>query len=254
MIASGILPAVLLNAVIINFGLFSVNYPLAVFISFVAILGLINGANMIDGFNGLLAGVSIIIFSSFAYMSYLFNDMELLTINLIIIASLIGFIFFNYPKGKIFLGDGGAYLLGFFMAVLAMLLSRRHQEINPFFILVCISYPVMEVIFSFMRKGVIEQTSPFQPDRNHLHMLVNRYIVKGDNAKTILVVAPVILIYNLTAIYNYQNQTVLILLISSFILVYLFSYYFLLRHQQKIEKRKGRFFTKILRKIKPTRE
>src|SRR5205823_2229837 len=157
-------------------------------ISFVAILGLVNGANMIDGFNGLLAGTSLIIFSSFAYMAYLFYDVELLIINVIIIGSLIGFILFNYPKGGIFLGDGGAYLLGFLMAVVGMLLSSHHPEINPFFILVCISYPVMEVIFSFIRKGMIEQTSPFQPDRNHLHMLINRNIVKGNNPKTILVI------------------------------------------------------------------
>jgi UDP-GlcNAc:undecaprenyl-phosphate GlcNAc-1-phosphate transferase len=235
MIASGILPAILLNAVVTNFGLFSVNYPCGVFISFVAILGLINGTNMIDGFNGLLAGTSLIIFGSFAYMSYLFYDTELLLINGIIIAALIGFLFFNYPKGKIFLGDGGAYLLGFFMAVIALLLSKRHQEINPFFVLVCISYPVMEVVFSFVRKGITEHISPFQPDRSHLHMLVNRYVVKHSNPKTILVFAPVILIYNIVAINYYDNQLVLLLLVISFVALYLFSYFFLSKRQEKFQ-------------------
>jgi UDP-N-acetylmuramyl pentapeptide phosphotransferase/UDP-N-acetylglucosamine-1-phosphate transferase len=234
MIASGILPAVLLNVVVTNFGLFSVNYSCGVFISFVAILGLINGTNMIDGFNGLLAGTSLIIFGSFAYMSYLFKDVELLRINAVIIASLIGFIVFNYPKGKIFLGDGGAYLLGFFMAVIAMLLSERHPEINPFFVLVCIIYPVMEVIFSFTRKGLIHHTAPFQPDRNHLHMLINRYVVKNNNPQTILVLAPVILIYNIAAIHYYNNQLVLLLLAVSFVALYLLSYFFLSKRQQDI--------------------
>jgi UDP-N-acetylmuramyl pentapeptide phosphotransferase/UDP-N-acetylglucosamine-1-phosphate transferase len=236
MIASGILPAFLFSAVITNFGLFTVPYWCGSIICFVAILGLINGANMIDGFNGLLAGTSLIIFGAFAYMSFLFKDHELLAINAVLIAALLGFLFFNYPKGNIFMGDGGAYLLGFFMAVISMLLVNRHSAINPFFVLACISYPVMEVIFSFIRKGLINHASPFQPDRNHLHMLVNRYIVKEHNSKTILVLAPFIFIYNLIAIKNYQDQKVLILLIVSFILLYLFSYFFLLKYQQKIEK------------------
>jgi len=236
MIASGILPAILLNTVVTNFGLFNVNYPCGVFISFVAILGLINGTNMIDGFNGLLGGVSLIIFGTFTYMSFIFNDYELLLINTVLIAAIGGFILFNYPRGKIFLGDNGAYLLGFFMATIAMLLSIRHPQINPFFVLVCIIYPAMEVVFSFIRKGMVLHTSPFQPDRNHLHMLVNRYITNGNNPKTVLILAPVILIYNFLAIENYNNQGVLILLVTSFLMLYLLSYFLLFRHQQKIEK------------------
>jgi len=253
MIASGILPAILLDAVVTNFGLFTVPYWCGIVISFIAILGLINGTNMIDGFNGLLGGTSIIVFSSFAYMSYLFNDQELLIINVVIVAAILGFILFNYPKGSIFMGDGGAYLIGFFMAVIAMLLVNRHSEINPFFVLACISYPVMEVIFSFTRKGLIHHASPFLPDRNHLHMLINRHIVKGNNAKTILVVAPVILICNLLAIYFYQNQEALMLLTASFVFLYLLSYYLLLRYQQKVENRKGKFLNTILQKIRKNR-
>jgi UDP-GlcNAc:undecaprenyl-phosphate GlcNAc-1-phosphate transferase len=253
MIASGILPAVLLNAVVTNFGIFNTNYSMGVFISFMAIIGLINGNNMIDGFNGLLGIISILIFGSFAYMSFLFFDYDLLFINAIIISATLGFILFNYPKGIIFMGDGGAYLTGFLMAVIAMLLSIRHPEINPFFVLVCILYPVMEVIFSFIRKGIIHNASPFQPDRNHLHMLVNRYIVKKHNSKTILVLAPVILIFNLLAISNYRNQSVLILLTSLFIALYVVGYYFLLRHQQKVEKTKGQFVTIVLNKLKRKR-
>ncbi len=254
MIASGILPAVLLNAVVTNFGIFNANYSLGVFISFVAIIGLINGANMIDGFNGLLGITSIIIFGSFAYMAYHFYDYDLLFINAIIITATLGFILFNYPTGAIFMGDGGAYLIGFLMAVIAMLLSVRHSEISPFFVLVCILYPTTEVIFSFIRKGIIHNASPFQPDRNHLHMLINRYIVKKNNSKTILVLAPVILIFNLLAICNYGNQSILILLVIAFVVFYVVSYYFLLRHQQKVEKTKGHFISIVLNKLRRTRK
>jgi UDP-GlcNAc:undecaprenyl-phosphate GlcNAc-1-phosphate transferase len=250
MIASGILPAVLLNAVVTNFGIFNTNYSMGVFISFIAIIGLINGNNMIDGFNGLLGITSIISFGSFAYISFMLCDYDLLFINGIIITAILGFILFNYPRGHIFMGDGGAYLTGFLMAVVAMLLSVRHPEVNPFFVLVCILYPATEVIFSFLRKGIIHNASPFQPDRNHLHMLVNRYIVKKHNSKTVLVLAPVILFFNLLAIYNYQNQGILILLVALFIILYVTGYYFLLKHQQKVEKRKGHFITIVLNKLK----
>lgn len=253
MLASGILPALLLNVVIIDFGLFTVPYFCGVMISFVAVLGIINGTNMIDGFNGLLGGVSLIIFGSFSYMAFYFHDQELLIINVVIVAGILGFILFNYPGGSIFMGDGGAYLIGFLMAVISMLLVKRHPEINPFFVLACISYPVMEVIFSFTRKGLIHHASPFLPDRNHLHMLVNRHIVKGNNSKTILVFAPAILIFNLVAIYYYQKQEALMLLTATFIFLYLLSYYLLLKYQQKVEKRKGRFLNTILQKIKKNR-
>ncbi|UAY52244.1 glycosyltransferase family 4 protein [Ferruginibacter albus] len=227
MFASGILPAILLNTVVTNFGLFTLNYSSGVFISFIAIIGLINGANMIDGFNGLLSGTAIIIFGSFAYMCHRFFDGELFIINVVIVAAIIGFIFFNYPKGKIFLGDGGAYILGFFMAVMAMLISCRHTQISPFFVLVCIAYPVMEVIFSFIRKGIIENSSPFHPDSNHLHMLINRGVVKGKNSQTVFVILPVVFFFNIAAICFYNNQTALILFVLLFVIIYLMCYAFL---------------------------
>jgi UDP-N-acetylmuramyl pentapeptide phosphotransferase/UDP-N-acetylglucosamine-1-phosphate transferase len=233
MLASGILPTVLLNIVITNFGLFETNYPLGVFISFIAIIGLINGTNMIDGFNGLLGLTCIIIFGTFAFMAYHLNDEEIFLVCMVLIGSLIGFTFFNYPIGKIFMGDGGAYLLGFFLAVIAMLLVLKHPEINPFFVLTCIIYPVTEVIFSFIRKSFIHHMSPFLPDKYHLHMIINRQLVNGNNSRTVLVIAPVLLLFEILAVVFFENQWVLIMLNVVFIILYLSVFYSLNKKEKK---------------------
>jgi UDP-GlcNAc:undecaprenyl-phosphate/decaprenyl-phosphate GlcNAc-1-phosphate transferase len=224
MAVSALIAIFYLNAVVTNFGLFTTPYFLGVIISFIAILGLINGTNMIDGYNGLLAGTSIIIFSAFAYVCYGEGDMVLFYINLILVFGLIGFLIFNYPSGKIFLGDGGAYFIGFIMAVIGMLIAQRNSNISPFFILLSISYPVMEVIFSFIRKGLVMKTSPMQPDGYHFHMLINKVLLKGENKKTVYIILPLILIFNVIGILFYKSQWVLILGSAAFIATYLLMY------------------------------
>jgi UDP-N-acetylmuramyl pentapeptide phosphotransferase/UDP-N-acetylglucosamine-1-phosphate transferase len=224
MAISALIAIFYLDVVVMNFGIFHAPYAVGVAISFIAILGLINGTNMIDGYNGLLSGTSIIIFSAFAYVCYQENDIILCIINLILVAGLLGFVLFNYPKGFIFLGDGGAYFLGFVMAVIGMLIAKRNPGISPFFVLICISYPVMEVIFSFVRKGLIMKTSPLEPDGFHFHMLVNKVLLKKRNYKTVMIILPIVLIFNILGIIFYNNQLALMLGTLGFIGIYIIFY------------------------------
>jgi UDP-GlcNAc:undecaprenyl-phosphate/decaprenyl-phosphate GlcNAc-1-phosphate transferase len=214
------------DAIITDYGIFTTPTYVGIIVSFVAILGLINGTNLIDGFNGLLSGTSLIIFSAFAYVTYRVGDFQLFQINLVIVAALIGFLAFNYPKGKIFMGDGGAYFIGFVMAVISMLIVKRNTEVNPFFVFACILYPVIEVIFSFVRRGLIEKTNPLEPDNKHLHLFIFRSLAKHENYKTIYFIA----ICNIVAAINYNNIWVLIITSLAFISIYLLTYYKLAKH------------------------
>jgi UDP-N-acetylmuramyl pentapeptide phosphotransferase/UDP-N-acetylglucosamine-1-phosphate transferase len=224
MIASAVLAIYFLNAVVTDFGIFTTPYWLGVVISFIAILALPNGANLIDGFNGLLAGTCLVIFTAFAIISLQLGDKELSSICLIICASLIGFLVFNYPKGLIFLGDGGAYFLGFIMAVIAMMLAQRHTDISPFFVLLAISYPVIEVIFSFARRGLQKGANPLEPDTQHFHHLVNQKLVNGNNSLTVLIILPFVIIPNIIACIFYNQQNILIASVIVFISIYLVFY------------------------------
>jgi UDP-N-acetylmuramyl pentapeptide phosphotransferase/UDP-N-acetylglucosamine-1-phosphate transferase len=97
---SGAMAIYLIHSVVTDFGFITVPYAIGILISMVGILGLINGANMIDGFNGLSSGVCFIIFSTYFVLSVKVGDMEMAYINLVIMAALLGFLVFNYPCRK----------------------------------------------------------------------------------------------------------------------------------------------------------
>jgi UDP-GlcNAc:undecaprenyl-phosphate/decaprenyl-phosphate GlcNAc-1-phosphate transferase len=227
MTISAIAAIYFLNAIVVDFGAFSTPLWLGIFISFIAIVGLINGTNLIDGFNGLLALICLIIFLSFAILSYKFDQVSLFQVCLVMAAALIGFILFNYPTAKVFMGDGGAYFLGFVAAVVGILLAINCVAISPFVILLCIIHPVIEVIYSFGRRGIINKTSPFEPDDRHLHTLINKGLVNKSNPKTVLVILPFVIFFNAMAIIFYNNQLALILLVIIYVILYFIAYFIL---------------------------
>jgi UDP-N-acetylmuramyl pentapeptide phosphotransferase/UDP-N-acetylglucosamine-1-phosphate transferase len=77
--------------------------------------------------------------------------------------------FFNYPFGKIFLGDLGAYSLGLVVSMLTIILFGRHPEISPWAAVLILIYPAIEVSFSLLRR-ILGGSSAFDPDMSHLHL------------------------------------------------------------------------------------
>jgi len=142
-----------------------------------AVGGIANAINIIDGFNGLACGTVIIILSSLALMALQFGDVDLATTSFLVISAVLGLTLVNWPFGKIFMGDGGAYFVGFCIAWLAVLLLARHAEISAWAPLLVCGFPVLEVLFSVSRRwrrGV----GVGNPDCLHLHSLVKRRIVR----------------------------------------------------------------------------
>lgn len=147
--------------------------PSVLFTAF-AIGGIANAINIIDGVNGLAAGTSIIILSGFALVAGQLDDIEILDVCFVAIGALIGFFLLNFPKGRLFLGDAGAYTIGFILAVIAVALPQRNPELSPLIGLLALAYPVMETMISILRRTAREGSHPGQPDRLHLHSLVFR--------------------------------------------------------------------------------
>lgn len=143
-----------------------------------AVGGVANAINIIDGFNGLTAGVALIMLAAFGIIARQAGDIPLAFTCLIVAGAVAGFFLVNWPRGKIFLGDGGAYFLGFTLAWIAVLLPERNASVSPWTSLLICSYPILEVAFSFIRKSLREGYHPSQPDGVHLHMLANRRWVK----------------------------------------------------------------------------
>ena len=130
----------------------------------------INGANLIDGFNGLLTINLIIINIILTYININNQNLEfsILLISQVII--LLSFLLFNFPNAKIFLGDSGAYTMGALTGLNTIITNNLNPKISSFFFCTLLFYLFFEVFFSFFRK-LTQKKSPIYPDDKHLHML-----------------------------------------------------------------------------------
>lgn len=151
--------------------------PVAVLFTAFAVGGVANAINMIDGFNGLASGTVLVCLTAMGIMALHVSDMEITLLIAIIAAATMGFFLVNFPFGRIFLGDGGAYALGFMLAWIAVMLAARHPEqISPWAPLLACAYPVLETLFSMGRR-VMRGLSMDKPDRTHLHSLIYRRVI-----------------------------------------------------------------------------
>ncbi|MFD2366427.1 glycosyltransferase [Pseudoduganella sp. GCM10020061] len=174
--ASGIFAWYLTGASVTNTGVWGVDsalgiLPISVIFTAFAVSGVANAVNIIDGFNGLASGSVMIALAALGLIALNAGDTNLALVCFIVCGVTLGFFLLNFPFGKLFLGDGGAYLLGFILAWLAVMLPARNPSVSawaPF--LVC-GYPVFETVFTIIRR-VLAKADPGQPDGNHLHTLI----------------------------------------------------------------------------------
>lgn len=142
-----------------------------------AVAGIANSVNIIDGFNGLASMCVVLMLASLAYVGFQVNDPLVGLLALAGVGAVLGFFIWNFPAGLIFLGDGGAYFLGFYVAEIAILLLVRNPTVSPLFpLLVCV-YPVFETLFSIYRRRFLRQVPPSMPDGIHLHSLIYRRVL-----------------------------------------------------------------------------
>lgn len=136
-----------------------------------ALSSIINGQNIIDGTNGHSASTAVIIFICIGYLGYEINDPQIIQIAIFLIIILISFLFFNYPFGKIFLGDAGSYFIGLMGGYLIIKIFATNPQLPTWSAVIVLFYPAFEVVFSFFRK-ILSHKSPFLPDNKHLHLKI----------------------------------------------------------------------------------
>ncbi len=150
----------------------------AIAFTVLAVTGLSNAYNIIDGFNGLASMVGIISLLAIGYVAFSANDFVLASICLIVTGAIGGFFIWNYPRGLIFLGDGGAYLIGYLIATLSILLVIRNSSVSPWFALLVNAYPIFETLFTIWRRKVHQGKNPGLPDGAHFHSLIYRRVIR----------------------------------------------------------------------------
>ncbi|MEM1669013.1 MAG: hypothetical protein QXM53_10185, partial [Thermofilaceae archaeon] len=145
--------------------------------------------------------------------------------------------------GLIFLGDGGAYLIGFLVGALSILLVERNPQVSPWFALMVNSYPVVETLFSVYRKTILRKLSPMIPDGLHLHMLVYKIYTKKffkskkhpfRNPLTSTVMWIINLIALIPAIVFHSSSPMLALCFVLYASFYVFLYFRLLRKKMPL--------------------
>lgn len=147
-------------------------------ITVLAVAALANAVNIIDGFNGLASMVALMMFASLAYVAFRLSDPIVLSASLIMMGAVLGFFVWNFPAGLIFLGDGGAYFIGFMLAELSILLVMRNRAVSAWYPVLLFMYPIFETCFSIYRKKFVRGMSPGIPDGVHLHMLVYKRLMR----------------------------------------------------------------------------
>ncbi len=164
------MPIKILNIDIPFLTSFMTNHLFSSIFVLLCLLFIINGANLIDGFNGLLTINLIIINIILTYININNQNFEfsILIISQIII--LFSFLLFNFPTAKIFLGDSGAYTMGAITGLNTIITNNLNPKISSFFFCTLLFYLFFEVFFSFLRK-LTQKKSPIYPDNQHLHML-----------------------------------------------------------------------------------
>ena len=152
--------------------------PFALLLTVFVITGVANAINIIDGFNGLASMCVLMKVLALAYVAFQVNDTFIFTAALITAGAVLGFFVWNFPAGLIFLGDGGAYLLGFVLAELSVLLIERNPAVSPIFALLLCAYPIFETIFTIYRRKVVRGVATAEPDGIHLHTLIHRRLIR----------------------------------------------------------------------------
>ena len=151
------------------------NYINYFFVTF-CILIIVNGSNFIDGMNTLCIGYYLLITSIIYYLK-LSDLISIENISILYLFIVLLFAFIINLKNKFFLGDSGAYLIGFFFSILLINIYKWNPGLSPFFIILLLWYPSYENLFSIFRKNILKKSAMY-PDAKHAHQLIYFFINK----------------------------------------------------------------------------
>ncbi len=229
------LAALLLQALIPGLGLPWLDHyltlgPGLLLLTIVGTGGVTHSYNLVDGINGLTAGFTVIMLGALLTVAALVGDGVILTLGGCLLGATLGFLVWNWPRGLLFLGDGGAYLLGFLCATLLILLVARHPVVSPWFPLVLAGYPVMETLFSAYRRVWIQGVRHDAPDNRHLHQLMYQWICRerpprhgthiSCNSLTAVPIWAGVALVSVFAVHWYDNTQALIALFLGGVIFY----------------------------------
>lgn len=150
----------------------------AMLLTIFSVGGVCHAINIIDGYNGLMGGVALLISGALAYVAFKVGDQSVLFACMGLAGAVAGFLIWNFPRGLIFAGDAGAYFVGFMLAELSVLLVFKHpNKVSPWFPMLLMIYPVFETIFTIYRRRRRKLAAAL-PDSMHFHQIIYKRLVR----------------------------------------------------------------------------
>lgn len=176
-----------------NFGVFS---P---YITILFIVSIINAINLIDGLDGLCSGVSIIYFVTIIIIAILLNRTSNLEFQLCLfmVGSTLGFLAYNFPPAKIFMGDTGSTFLGLIIAVVALLGFKNATLTSLLMPLLVLAIPILDTLFAMIRRELKGEPIS-KPDKEHTH---HQLLKRFSKTKTLLIIYAVNIIFSVATIF-----------------------------------------------------
>lgn len=176
------------------FGVNEIPHWGSVFLSLFTYIVVVNAMNLIDGVDGLAAGIGFIASSVFGTWFIFANEYTLASLSFSLSGALLGFLIFNFSPAKIFMGDSGSLIIGMFICVLSIKLIEYpatrldafwvHVS-NPILVVAALAYPLTDTLRIFIIRAAKGQ-SPFAADKNHLH---HRLLDCGySHVKTVIII------------------------------------------------------------------
>lgn len=196
-----------------------------------AVASLSHGFNLIDGQNGLCAGVSILTFVALAITAEKTGQAPLASLSWIMAIANLGFLLFNFPFGRIFIGDGGAYFNGAVAAVITVFVVQGSDTASPWVAILLLVYPVWETLFSMARRRYAG-TPFYLADDRHLHHLAARSLQRRRPGRRSYAALPMLMVvapFVLAAPFVFDRTAAVLALIAVFVGIYSLTYLWLSR-------------------------
>jgi UDP-GlcNAc:undecaprenyl-phosphate/decaprenyl-phosphate GlcNAc-1-phosphate transferase len=194
---------------------------LSIPISILWIVGITNAINLIDGLDGLAAGVSSIALITISGMALIMGDIFVASMGLIMLGSTLGFLLYNFHPAKIFMGDTGALFLGYMISVLSLLGFKNVTFISFIVPVLILGVPISDTIFAIIRR-IVKKQPLSAPDKSHLHHCLLR--LGYSHRQTVLIIYGMSAVFGLSAVILSQaamwvSMIVLIVLILALELI-----------------------------------
>ncbi len=215
-----------------TFGIHDLPYVVSVLFTILLFVALINAFNLIDGIDGLSAGIGMIASGGFGLWFVLNHHWSLACLALSLSASLIGFLRYNFSKtSKIFMGDTGSLIVGFLVTILSVKFvqlnltnnfspSGHHYVSAPVLAIVILCVPIFDTLRVFALR-ILKGKSPFEADRLHLHHLLVDNGMSHLAASCTLYVATIALTVFTFFLRSFFTNTALSIYVISVFVIYL---------------------------------